>query len=41
MDKIEILILRNLLFNEEYILKVITFLKEDYFEDLKKKIIFE
>ena len=41
MDKIEILILRNLLFNEEYLRKVIPFLKGDYFEDLKQKIIFE
>ena len=41
MDKIEILILRNLLFNEEYLRKVIPFIKSDYFEDLNQKIIFE
>ena len=41
MDKIEILILRNLLYNEEYLRKVIPFLKGDYFEDFKQKIIFE
>ena len=41
MDKIEILILRNLLYNEDYLRKVIPFLKGDYFEDFKQKIIFE
>ena len=41
MDKVEILILRNLLFNEEYLRKVIPFLKADYFEDMNQKIVFE
>ena len=41
MDKVEILILRNLLFNEEYLRKVVPFIKEDYFEDTHQKIIFE
>ena len=41
MDKIEILILRNLLYNEDYLRKVIPFLKGDYFEDFNQKIIFE
>ena len=41
MDKVEILILRNLLFNEEYLRKVVPFIKEDYFEDTNQKIIFE
>ena len=41
MDKVEILILRNLLYNEEYLRKVIPFIKKDYFEDLNQKIIFE
>ena len=41
MDKVEILILRNLLYNEEYLRKVIPFIKADYFEDPNQKIIFE
>ena len=41
MDKIEFLILRNLIFNEEYARKVIPFIKDDYFEDQKQKIIFQ
>ena len=41
MDKVEILILRNLLFNEEYLRKVIPFIKVDYFEDINQKIVFE
>ena len=41
MDSIEFLILRNLLYNEEYIRKVIPFIKADYFEDLTQKIVFE
>ena len=41
MDKVEILILRNLLYNEEYLRKVIPFIKADYFEDPNQKIVFE
>ena len=41
MDKIEFLILRNLLFNEEYLRKVIPFIKADYFEETTQKVIFE
>ena len=41
MDSVEFLILRNLLHNEEYIRKVIPFIKADYFEDLTQKIVFE
>ena len=41
MEKVEFLILRNLLHNEEYARKVIPFLKPDYFEDVSQKIIFE
>ena len=41
MDKVEILILRNLLYNEEYLRKVIPFIKADYFEDPHQKIVFE
>jgi len=41
MEKVEFLILRNLIYNEEYARKVIPFIKDDYFEDQKQRIIFE
>ena len=41
MESVEFLILRNLLYNEEYVRKVIPFIKAEYFEDLKQKIVFE
>ena len=41
MEKIEFLILRNLLYNEEYTRKVLPFIKAEYFEDSNQKIVFE
>ena len=41
MEKIEFLILRNLIHNEEYLRKVLPFIQSDYFEDLEQKIVFE
>jgi replicative DNA helicase len=41
METIEFLILRNLLHNEEYLRKVVPFIKGDYFEDSNQKIVFE
>ena len=41
MEKVEVLILRNLLHNEKYVRKVIPFIKTEYFEDQNQKIIFE
>jgi replicative DNA helicase len=41
MEKVEFLILRNLLYNEEYVRKVIPFIKSDYFEDYNQKVVFE
>ena len=41
MDKVEFLILRNLLHNEDYVRKVIPFLKSEYFEDTNQRIVFE
>ena len=41
MDTVEFLILRNLLYNEEYVRKVIPFVKADYFEDRNQRIVFE
>ena len=37
MEKVEVLILRNLLYNEEYLRKVIPFIKPEYFEDINQK----
>ena len=41
MDKIEFLVLKNLLHNEEYLRKVIPFLKPEYYQDRNQKIVFE
>ena len=41
MEKVEFLILRNLLYNEEYVRKVVPFLKADYFENFNEKVVFE
>jgi len=41
MDKVEFLILRNLLNNEQYTRKVIPFIKKEYFQDTNQKIVFE
>jgi len=41
MEKVEVLILRNLLHNEKYVRKVIPFIKSEYFEDFNQKVIFE
>ena len=41
METVEFLILKNLLHNEEYVRKVIPFIKGDYFEDMNQKIVFE
>jgi replicative DNA helicase len=41
MEKIEFLILRNLLHNSDYLKKVLPFIKSDYFEDKTQKIVFE
>ena len=41
MDKVEIIILKSLINNEEYLRKVLPFVKSEYFEDTSQKIIFE
>ena len=41
MEKVEFLVLKNLLNNEEYLRKVIPFIKKDYFEESKYKVVFE
>jgi len=41
METIELLILKNLVYNEEYCRKVIPFIKAEYFEDKNQRIVFE
>ena len=41
MEKVENLVLKNLLYNEEYARKVIPFIKEEYFEDPSNKVLYE
>ena len=41
METVEFLVLRNLLHNEEYVRKVLPFVKADYFEDRNQRIVFE
>jgi len=41
MEKIELTILRNLIFDEEFSRKVIPFINEDYFEIRSERVIFE
>ena len=41
MERIEITILRNLIYNEDYSRKVIPFIQPDYFESKPEKVIFE
>jgi archaellum biogenesis ATPase FlaH len=41
MESVELTVLKNLIFNEEYSRKVIPFINLEYFEDNSQKIIFE
>ena len=41
MEQVEFLILRNLLYNEEYVRKTIPFIKAEYFENTTQRIVFE
>jgi replicative DNA helicase len=41
MEKIETTILRNLIFNNDYCRKVLPFIKEEYFENIHEKVVFE
>ena len=41
MDRIEKVILRNLVYNEEYLRKVIPFIEPDYFNDKNERVVFE
>ena len=41
MDNVELLVLRSLLYNEDYARKVVPFIRGDYFEQPSQKIVFE
>jgi replicative DNA helicase len=41
MDKIEILVLKNLIYNDEYTRKVLPFLKNEYFQDYNQRVLYE
>jgi replicative DNA helicase len=41
MDRIEKVILRNLIYNEEYLRKVLPFVEPDYFNDRNERVVFE
>jgi len=41
MEKVEFLILRNLLHHEEYARKVLPFVKSEYFDDSSQKVVYE
>ncbi len=41
MEKIETTILRNLLFNNDYCRKVLPFIKNEYFDNLHERVVFE
>lgn len=41
MDKIEILVLKNLIYNDEYARKVLPFLKNEYFQDYNQRVLYE
>jgi replicative DNA helicase len=41
METVETTILRNLLFNNDYCRKVLPFIKNEYFENLHEKVVFE
>ena len=41
MEKVENLVLKNLIHNEEYARKVIPFIQKEYFEDQPSRILYE
>ena len=41
MERVEFLVLKNLLHNEEFLRKVIPFIKPEYFQDTNQKVVFE
>jgi replicative DNA helicase len=41
MERVEFLVLKNLLYNEEYLRKVIPFIKTEYFQDFNQKTLYD
>jgi replicative DNA helicase len=41
MDKLEVIVLKNLVYNEKYCRKVLPFIKSEYFETHEERVIFE
>jgi replicative DNA helicase len=41
MDKIELLVLKNLIFNEDFARKVLPFLKQEYFQDNTQRVLYQ
>lgn len=41
MEKVELLILKNLIYNEEYVRKILPYLKSEYFQEFCQRVVFE
>lgn len=41
MEKVELLILKNLIYNENFVRKILPYLKSEYFQSYSEKVIFE
>jgi replicative DNA helicase len=41
MDKLEVLVLKNLVYNEKYCRKVLPFIKSEYFESIEERVVFD
>ena len=41
MDKIELLVLKNLIYNEDFARKVLPFLKQEYFQDRIQQVLYQ
>ena len=41
MEKVELLILKNLIYNENFVRKILPYLKSEYFQNYSEKVIFE
>ena len=40
-ERVEMMILQNLIYNEDYCRKSLPFIRNDYFDDFNEKIVFE
>ena len=41
MERVEFLVLKSLLHNEDFLRKTIPFIKPEYFQDTNQKVVFE